>query len=94
MDWINLNEERPEIATWVLCLCSKGGTWLAFRANGGWYVNTNNGQLYVYNKTVDREIEMQYWLPIPALPKELFDKLFPSGEVKNLSFSPVNVRVG
>lgn len=76
MEWINLNDERPEIAEWVLGLCSRGSYWLCFRANGGWYINTGNGQIFVWNKNIEKEIEIQYWLPIPKIPKELFDRLF------------------
>lgn len=77
MDWINLEVTRPEFATWVLCLCTKGSTWLAFRANGGWYINTNYGQKFIANSDTTKIIELQYWLPIPEIPKELFNKLFP-----------------
>jgi hypothetical protein len=80
MTWVNLDIERPEIATWVLGLCSKGSYWLCFRANGGWYITTKTGQIFVWNKDRDKQIEIKYWLPIPELPKELFDKLFPPHE--------------
>lgn len=78
MDWINLEDKRPIIVEWVLGLCSKGSTWLCFRANGGWYINTNYGQIFVWNKDRDKQIEIKYWIPIPKLPKELESKLFPA----------------
>lgn len=80
MEWINVEVIRPEIAEWVLGLCSKGGYWLCFRVNGGWYINTNYGQIYVENLDREKKIDIVYWIPIPKLPKELFDKLFPNEE--------------
>lgn len=78
MEWIDLNTERPPIAKWVLCLSTKGGHWLGWRANGAWYVNTNYGQLCLENNDPKRKLEIAYWCPIPDLPKELTDKLFPN----------------
>ncbi|MFN7611331.1 MAG: hypothetical protein ACK5QX_10420 [bacterium] len=77
MDWIDLDDERPEIAKWVLGLCSKGSYWLCFRANGGWYITTKYGQIFVWNKDREKIIEIKYWISIPKLPKELELKLFP-----------------
>lgn len=77
MDWISLQDTRPKIAEWVLGLCSKGSYWLCFRANGGWYVNTNYGQIYQANSDKELKIQIAYWLPVPKLPEELFMKLFP-----------------
>jgi hypothetical protein len=82
MEWIDVATIRPEIAEWVLGLCSKGGYWLCFRANGGWYINTNHGQIYVRNAESDKKIEIAYWVPIPKLPQDLFFKLF-SDETTN-----------
>jgi hypothetical protein len=77
MEWINVNENRPELTTWVLCLCSKGSYWLGFRVNGGWYIDTNYGQKYIGNEDTLKITEIIYWLPLPELPTELFIKLFP-----------------
>jgi len=77
MEWISLEVLRPEVAKWVLCLCTKGGYWLGFRANGGWYINTNYGQKYIANIDTLKQIEVAYWLPIPELPTVLFNNLFP-----------------
>ena len=75
--WINLEIERPEIATWVLGLCTKGSLWLCFRANGGWYINSNYGQMFILNADRDKKVEIAYWLPVPEMPDELRNKLFP-----------------
>ncbi|MFN8993995.1 MAG: hypothetical protein ACK5X3_10105 [Pseudomonadota bacterium] len=77
MDWIDLDNERPRTAQWVLGLCSKGSYWLCFRANGGWYITTKYGQIFVWNKDREKSIEIKYWISIPKLPKELELKLFP-----------------
>lgn len=69
MNWIDVEITRPEIAEWVLCVCSKKSYWLAFRANGGWYISTNYGQLYVENIDRNKKIEIKYWMPLPQLPK-------------------------
>lgn len=68
MEWISLDTVRPEIAEWVLCVCTKKSYWLGFRANGGWYVNTNYGQLYIANTDTTKAIEIEYWTPLPKLP--------------------------
>lgn len=68
MEWIDVDIIRPEIAEWVLCVCSKKSYWLAFRANGGWYISTNYGQLYVENIDKNKKIEIKYWMPLPKLP--------------------------
>lgn len=78
MEWNDLDIVRPEIAEWVLGLCSKGSYWLCFRANGGWYINTNYGQIFVQNIERDKKIEIVYWIKIPELPSEIFTKLFPN----------------
>lgn len=76
-EWISLEIERPEIATWVLGLCTKGSSWKCFRANGGWYINTNHGQMFILNTDRDKKIEIVYWTHIPKMPTELEHKLYP-----------------
>lgn len=76
MEWISIEDHRPEITTWVLTLCSKGSNWLAFRANGGWYINTNYGQIYVSNDDPAKQIEIVYWTTIPEIPKKLSTELY------------------
>jgi hypothetical protein len=77
MELIPVEIIRPEVATKVLCLCSKGSYWIGFRANGGWYFNTNYGMLYVPNDGTEKRIEIVYWSHLPEIPKELMTKLFP-----------------
>ncbi len=79
-EWISLEDQRPKIAEKVLTLCTKGSYWIGFRAIGGWYINTNQGQLYLLNDDRNKPVEIAYWLPIPKPPKEIFDKLFPENE--------------
>lgn len=80
MQWNDIREKRPDIATEVLCLCSKGSLWTGFRVNGGWQINTTRGQLFISNYEKDKPIDVAYWLDVPKLPKELFYKLFPENE--------------
>lgn len=68
MDWISVETIRPEIAEWVLCVCSKQSYWLAFRVNGGWYVSTNYGQKYIDNNDSVKLIEITHWMSLPKLP--------------------------
>lgn len=75
--WIHINEQRPEIAILVLLLCSKGRNWLGFRVHGGWNIITTNGEIHVSNHYVKKKIDILYWLPIPVMPNELYNKLFP-----------------
>jgi hypothetical protein len=78
MKWIDIETQQPEIATLCVALCTKGSTWIGFRANGGWYINTNYGQIYVQNDDREKKIEIAYWIPLPSIPDKLFKKLFPN----------------
>ncbi len=82
MEWISVDSIRPDVAIKVLCLCTKGSYWIGFRANGGWYINTNYGQFYLRNDDKNKLVEIAYWTPMPEIPKELLIKLFPEPKTK------------